>query len=412
MKPQQAPEAAKPIRLRRRFPLPGLLLTDLFEPLAADGAGSSFAAALVGHATPPCCFLAPNAGISPPRLTPVAGAGVLVSLAARRKKRRDGDRRGRRGAASVSNPPPAAAAPAAERRSAPAKFPDTRKAWVRIARPPPLSPLDVCAVEISDRAWWSEQGDGDEDKEGRGDAYGARAWPPSLGVAAFLAEYLSAVDFAAHAGDIGRRTPTRQVLLELGCGTGLVSQTAAAAGAAVLATDFSALALDLTRKGWAETSSRLRLATESLGTAELVGGKVGAVGAHQGLPLGTLNCERLDVTSDVPLPLPKRAYGSTPPIVAAAAVLYDRSLASAVARRIFEAVEGWDAWIILGDDDTGLREGGRGILELELDKYEDGGRRDLRRQIVHTTVRNPALGWKDKPVRIMHINAPVGAAVG
>jgi len=55
-------------------------------------------------------------------------------------------------------------------------------------------------------------------------------------------------------------------------------------------------------------------------------------------------------------PLSKKS--TNPKIVIATAMLYEASLAETLARRAFEAC----AWVIIGDDDTVERDGGRQLF--------------------------------------------------
>jgi len=243
----------------------------------------------------------------------------------------------------------------------------TRRAWTRIERcgaPSPDPPLDVCTVEIVDTDWWAINKN----------PYGARLWPPSLAIARFLAPHLS-----------NGRMCRRQHVLELGCGTGLISIAAAGCGASVLATDVSPAALSLAREGWTETRKRP-------GTLD-----------------GAMAAMYFDLTSRVPLPLPParddEEGGSPRCVVVASAVLYESTLAEAVARRVFEACEK-GAYFILGDDDTSNREGGAERFEAELAQLENENGVSLRRSCSHEIVQHESFGWTEKRVRILHINPP------
>ena len=285
-------------------------------------------------------------------------------------------------------------------------FPDTRPAWTRFERSLPRPPIDVCAMEVVDTGWWASQGDGSSAGDGGdGDSFGAKAWPSSLAVARFLAEYLGEGHPLPGESESERPVPRqRQTVLELGCGTGIISQTVAAAGGAALATDVSPLALELTRLGWAETSKAAARSARKR-DRNFVGEDVAPENGS-----GTLKLGRFDLMSERALPLPPP---DSPPIVVASAVLYERSIAKAVSKRVLEAIEGWDAWVILGDDDTGMRDGGREVLQGELDAYEQRARASgeavghvLSRRLSHVTVQNSAFGWKEKPARMLHLNAP------
>jgi predicted nicotinamide N-methyase len=205
--------------------------------------------------------------------------------------------------------------------------------------------LKVALVQVNDDAWWTENDI---------NPYGTKLWPASLGVAQLLAS----------------ENLTNRSVLELGCGTGLVSLVAAIRGAHAIATDISPLVLSLVQEGW-QTAS---------------------------FSAGTLETAVFDVTSSSPLPI----HGTElPPIVAASAMMYQADLAEALAKRVSEAYR-LGAWIIIGDDDTGNREGGRERFEAELQRYLQLD--DVR--WVRSTVRCRELKWAQKHVEILQLNNP------
>ena len=113
------------------------------------------------------------------------------------------------------------------------------------------------------------------------DAYGASLWPSSVVVARTLLEHLATMEALGHA-------PHTQHVVELGCGVGLPSLAALAAGAgSVLATDWSPIALELVseaaRTHQPEAAARLR--TDRVNVRAL-----GPGGAREG-PLPWSRCE-------------------------------------------------------------------------------------------------------------------------
>ena len=129
--------------------------------------------------------------------------------------------------------------------------------------------IDIAMFDIDDADWWEAktllQEAGERQRGAGGDItssqasdnpFGTRAWPPSLVVAQLLA--------GLQPSDINRRP-----IVELGCGTGLVSLTAAGLGANAIATDISPLVLELTRRGWKETMTGLQKAGRRSNDAEV-----------------------------------------------------------------------------------------------------------------------------------------------
>lgn len=103
------------------------------------------------------------------------------------------------------------------------------------------------------------------------------------------------------------------------------------------------------------------------------------------------------------------------PIVIATSVLYEADLAEAMANRVAEAAA-MGAWVIVGDCDSGQREGGRERFELELEKRlksiraERGGDDYVQKKIHwnQAVAKCPELGWREKNVRLLHLNSPDG----
>ena len=88
-------------------------------------------------------------------------------------------------------------------------------------------------------------------------------------------------------------------------------------------------------------------------------------------------------------------------------MLYEQSLATGLARRAFEACSR-GAWVIIGDDDTGEREGGRDLFVSELDRLEKEKGVGFRRFWKNSAVKSKELKWNEKQVQILHLNAPGG----
>jgi predicted nicotinamide N-methyase len=250
-----------------------------------------------------------------------------------------------------------------------------KKCWVRLDGLSSSIPLDVCLIEIDDASWWEHKDNVNP--------FGARLWPPSLALAKFLAKYPLDVNHQ---------------VIEVGCGTGLISIVAAASGATAIATDVSDVALSLVKEGWSETSLRLHK-TKS--------------------PIGNLTVSSFDVFSNDPLPFQKLSGKQqesssilTSPrcILVASAVLYDKTLAKAMSKRVMEACE-YGAWVILADDDTGLREGGRATFESEWERLvaeKKETNMKIRSQWTHETVQQrDVFGWVDKKVQVLHLNYPI-----
>ena len=203
--------------------------------------------------------------------------------------------------------------------------------------------ITISIVQVDDFSWW----------EKAENPYGARLWPSALGIAQFLIE--------------GKTISRSSRVIELGCGTGLPSLVAASLGASVVATDVSTLALQLLQAGWK--------------------------GCHP--QIGTLSSHIFDVT-DYTQPLPDAD------IVIASAVLYQVDLAEAFGKRVVEACNA-GAWVILGDDVTGERDGGRSIF---LDIINDAG---IGAKSIEMTVANQELGWQAKAVKLIQLNSPDNA---
>lgn len=229
----------------------------------------------------------------------------------------------------------------------------------RVTIPQPKSELTSlkiafdCTIQIaqidSNDPWW----------ETTSNPYGARVWPASFGIAQYLWQQQKHLD--------GIRA------FEVGCGTGLVSQTVALAGAGVQATDVSPVALQLTQRGWDATAKQQE---------------------HQ-------QSSSLLTTSiyDITKPLPNITTAQQQ-LFLASCVLYEGDLSIAMAQRVKEAYQR-GMWILLGDDDTGYREGGRQRFLEQLGS-------DMSNQIEwkQGTVQCKEMGWREKPFSFLELNAP------
>lgn len=208
---------------------------------------------------------------------------------------------------------------------------------------------------VPNDTWWND--------DQNDNPYGARLWPSALHVAQTLLQDDN-LDLRDHC------------ILEIGSGTGLVSIAAAAAGATVLATDISPTCLALVQAGWRDTLEQQQ--------STIVRG-------------GSLTTQVFDICSNDPLPLVNH---KPPTLIVAGAMLYDATLAAALARRVAQA----SCWVVIGEDDTGFRHNGRATFLKALD---DCIKDDVMVQCTpSTTIACPQLGWKAKQVQIMHFNKP------
>jgi predicted nicotinamide N-methyase len=317
---------------------------------------------------------------------------TLLLAKARKKRPKGGRGKSKPDDDSEDGEPPVVvvAVPPVLREPAPTR---TRRAAISLERGGPgRTPLNVLVAEVDDAPWW----------ERTSNPYGARCWPSSLGVAQFLAKQPPSI-------------LQGRFVLELGCGTGLVSIVAAQCGATVLATDISNVALALTRQGWKDTCAAQQQPNNNSNNNNNNNNSNNAHSAAGGRMLST---RTFDLTSTDPLPgmpLGNKAsnQGSSPddvimldpprgPIVVAGAMMYEAELAQALARRIVEAAA-LGAWVIIGDDDTGQREDGRDLFEAELRR---GMVEETNLTWIKTTVKCKSLGWNEKQVQLLHINAP------
>jgi predicted nicotinamide N-methyase len=328
--------------------------------------------------------------------------------------------------------------------------------------------LHVTAVQVKDPAWWNEN------NKAQVNPYGARLWPSSYAIAQFLASYLFWSSRSRHKrdnhngnhsnNDMSQQQqhqpaciPPPVFVLELGCGVGLVSLVAAAAAArfegggtkavttttTVLATDISPMALSLTQQGWMATAKhnnnkkKMRndmneKAVDDDADSTILSGRVeeGRLNQASSSSFATMI---FDIFSAKPLPLPAAAAAAeknstntiSPPrtlqqqqqnqqqqlVVVAGAMLYDATLATALARRVVEAVHDFGAWVIVGDDDSGERDSGRAIFLQEMEKLQQQQKRRPLIPLVRTqgVVRHAGLGWSEKRVNLLHFNTPSNA---
>ena len=249
-------------------------------------------------------------------------------------------------------------------------------------RPGQSPPLRVCTAEIDDVAWWENP-----DNE---NPFGAKLWPSALAISEFL---------------VGLGNLEGYDILELGCGAGLVSIVAAESGARVVASDISPTVIKLCKIGWVETqkqrekqSQRKRQRQKKAEDNDV------DVDDKNEIKPGTLDTIKLDLFSESPLPM-SNASSTNQKVVIATAMLYESSVAGVLARRAIEACAR-GAWVMIGDDDTGEREGGRKYFVSELDKLEKEKGFTFRRTWTSSVVKSKPLQWSEKQVKILHLNAP------
>jgi len=232
------------------------------------------------------------------------------------------------------------------------------------------APLRLIAAEVIDKEWW-ENPENDN-------PFGAKLWPSSLGVAKFL---------------VNLGTLKNHDILELGCGAGLISIAAAENGARVVASDISETVLNLTKLGWVETQKQ-RAGAESGDRKEE---------ASSESKIGTLNTFNMDLSSKRPLPFSRSSDNKK--IVVAAAMMYSSDLAKLLARRAYEGCTR-GAWVIIGDDDTGEREGGRLAFLTEFALLEKANGKEFPSIWIKSIVKDESLKWNEKRVQILHLNKP------
>eukprot|EP01083_Nonionella_stella_P015620 43730_1 len=178
-------------------------------------------------------------------------------------------------------------------------------------------------------------------------------------------------------------------VLELGCGAGLISIAAAENGARVVASDISDTVLRLTKIGWIDTQKQRGRNSEGEDERKF--------------ETGSLKTFNMDLTSKRPLPFSKSSGNRK--IVVAAAMLYGKFLATLLANRAFEACSR-GAWVIIGDDDTGLREGGRDEFLSVFARLEKEKGVKYEATWIKSIVKHEGLKWNEKRVQILHLNKP------
>lgn len=236
-------------------------------------------------------------------------------------------------------------------------------------------PTVVCTVEVDDVEWWEHPDNHNP--------YGDRLWPSALAISEFLITQgnLNAFD-----------------VLELGCGAGLVSIVAAECGAQVLASDISPNIIKLCNIGWLETQKqRKRQKPHNNEVTEP---------EDQSIIIkpGTLHTSIFDLFSKKPLPLFNSSTNQK--VLIATTMMYEPSLAKGLAHRAYEACV-CKAWVIIGDDDTGERDGGRHIFLAEFDRLNKENDTDFHSIWTNSVVKSKQLQWSEKHVKILHLNAPV-----
>ena len=268
--------------------------------------------------------------------------------------------------------------------------------------PQPQPPLRVVAIQVEDPTWWQQANEAvAASGNDSSNPFGARLWPSSLGIAHFLVAHF-------------RPNMAGYTVLELGCGGGLCSLVAASLGARVVASDISPTVLELTDRGWKETQQqqqKQRQRRESPITDDSPWTTTEADPT-----VGSLTTLQLDLSSPHPLPLPSKSNSSngnsTQTLVIAAAMLYSSELAVVLARRVFEAIREHHAWVVIGDDDSGERDGGRQLFWQELDRLEAANPTGssspiiISRTVMKSVVQNTALKWSEKQIQVWHLNPP------
>mmetsp|Transcript_32345 Transcript_32345/g.48234 ORF Transcript_32345/g.48234 Transcript_32345/m.48234 type:complete len:443 (-) Transcript_32345:43-1371(-) len=278
------------------------------------------------------------------------------------------------------------------------------------------STVQVSTYQVNDVNWWKSTTNINP--------YGAKVWPSSIGVAQFLATTL----FKSLSVDNSGSSSEKNIhVLELGCGTGLASIVAASCGAStVIASDVSDVALYLTQKGWQKTRTKKHKHDKEQMETQT------SKSLHPPCDFSTLYFDICDISTPLPIPASfwkKQMKDNTSKpsataeiqqqcqqrqsIVIATAMLYELDLAKALASRVVEAYR-LGAWIIIGDDDTGERDGGRDLFLTELDRLMmelSNACGDDMPQILWTTsvVKNQKLGWMGKSVKLLHLNPPPSA---
>jgi predicted nicotinamide N-methyase len=228
----------------------------------------------------------------------------------------------------------------------------------------------ISIVEVQDNAWW----------ETTENPYGGRTWPSSLGIAQFLWKHQHQLVKHAYTGT------TTCTIIEVACGNGLPSLVAASMGATVVATDISRVTLKLVNDGWKDCRPKRGSLTTKI------------------FDLGQDNLSSL-------LPRPRgnsntnndESSGNTSTnhiqMLIASAALYEPDLAKALGRCVVQAYQK-GMWIIVGDCDTGERDGGRAIFLKILEEH------NIDTHWVEQSMAHPQLGWKGKPIKLIHMNVP------
>lgn len=215
----------------------------------------------------------------------------------------------------------------------------------RTVNVPLSSSLSIGVIEIADWKWWEEQSIGQDAKN----PHGAKLWPAAVAISQRLTM-------------LPHGTLHGKTVLELGCGNGLCSLAAAAAGAeSVIASDLSVDALGLT--------------SEAAKAAKL-----------------TVETRVFDLDGKEPLP--------DADLVICADLLYDDRLAALVAVRVVEARQR-GSWVLVADPRRGPRETFLKKMKELTPPTEPLALFDESRK-----VRLPQVGWKEKGVEIMSLHSP------
>mmetsp|Transcript_21717 Transcript_21717/g.26566 ORF Transcript_21717/g.26566 Transcript_21717/m.26566 type:complete len:347 (+) Transcript_21717:81-1121(+) len=257
---------------------------------------------------------------------------------------------------------------------------NVRKISHIIDRPEPNNPLHVCTVEVDDVDWWEDPNNDNP--------FGGKLWPSSIAISNFLVSMGNLEGYD---------------ILELGCGVGLVSIVAGEIGARVVASDISFTVLQLCKAGWRDTQNLRHGQLLKQQKDAQNGKKKGELDETIVVKPGSLNTFILDLFSEVPLPI--STSSSNKKVVIAASMMYDPDLAAILARRAFEACAR-GAWVIIGDDDTGEREGGRQFFISEMDRLESDKGIYFERNWTSSVIKSKALNWSEKQAKVLHLNMP------
>ena len=193
-------------------------------------------------------------------------------------------------------------------------------------------------------------------------------------------------------------------VLELGCGAGLVSIVAAECGAQVIASDISSIVLKLCDIGWLQTQKKRQQQTKKRQQQHNKESITQTEEQSTNIIPGSLHTSTFDLFSKKTLPLSNSSSNQN--ILIATTMMYQASLAKGLAQRAFEACMS-GAWVIIGDDDTGERDGGRHVFLSEFDRFNKEKGTNFQTISTNSVVKSKELQWNEKHVKVLHINAPI-----